>query len=225
MKRLFLILFLAGTVLNLNAQETWQEFQKLAGQKYSAKAYDESLEAISKAVELNLEEEEQDENLFFLATVIAYKADNYEKAAEYADDAISRNFLSKGSKFYQYSATAYKKMEKDSVEESVLRVGLERFPNSKSLKESLVENLLRKGTIHYNTGVENQKLANENLNDEIKYNEYLEKAAEEFTTAKGILEEAYSIKADNEILNKLLTTIYENLETPKDDRLVQAEVE
>ena len=88
MKKLFFILLLAGSILNLNAQETAKEFKKLGIEKYKAKAYAESVEAFDKAVELNNAEGTVDTTLFYYGALSSNKAKNYEKSKRFKRNLI-----------------------------------------------------------------------------------------------------------------------------------------
>ena len=220
MKKLFFLL-LSVSILTVNAQETAKEFKNLGVEKYKAKDYTASLEAFTKAIELNETEGTVDTALFYNAASSAYKSKNYEKLALYADKTIELKYTAKGSKNYLYSAIAYKKLKNDSLEEKILREGLEKYPNSKGLKKKLSTRVLKNGNVYYSNAVDFQTKANANMKDQAKFDGFIEKAMAEFELAKPMFEESYNLNPANETASKLLKIVYDNLKTPDADRLVK----
>jgi len=223
MKRLFLIVLVVIGALNVNAQETVASLTNLGKEKYNAKSYTESLDAFTKAIGLAEAEGSASGELYYLAASTAYKLKDYEKLAAFANKSIELNYTDKGARTYLFSSEAYKKLEKDSLEESVLRAGMKKFPNSKDLKERLVTRLLKNGSDHNNTAVDFQKKANENVADQAKFDEFVNKAKIEFDLAKPILEEAYNLNPEEETVKKLLVTVYDNLAIPAEQRLYKVQ--
>jgi len=221
MKRLVFILFLSVSVLGLNAQETVKSFEKQGVDKYKAQDFAGSLEAFAKALELNTAAGTEDGALYYKACMAAHKAQNYEKLAIYADKTIELNYIDKGSKTYLYSAIAYKELGNAQKEEAVLKAGLAKYADDADLKPKLVTRVLKNGNEHYDKAIEFQKLANENVKVQAKFDEFVAKAKEEFLLAKPFFEESYKLNPAFETTQTLLKAVYNNLQTPDTERLVE----
>jgi len=221
MKRLLFVLFLTISVLGLNAQETVKDFEKIGVEKFKAKDYAGSLEAFVKALDLNTLAGTEDGALYFKACQAALKAENYEKLAIYADKTIELNYIDKGSKTYLYSAIAYKELGNAEKEEAALKSGLAKYADDADLKAKLATRILKNGNEHYDKAVEFQKLANENMKVQAKFDEFVAKAKEEFILAKPFFEESYKLNPTFEATQTLLKAVYNNLQTPDAERLVK----
>jgi len=221
MKRLLFVLFLTISVLGLNAQETVKDFEKIGVEKFKAKDYAGSLEAFVKALDLNTVAGTEDGALYFKACQAALKAENYEKLAIYADKTIELNYIDKGSKTYLYSAIAYKELGNAEKEEAALKSGLAKYADDADLKAKLATRILKNGNEHYDKAVEFQKLANENMKVQAKFDEFVAKAKEEFILAKPFFEESYKLNPTFEATQTLLKAVYNNLQTPDAERLVK----
>lgn len=225
MKKLFLVLFLSISILGVQAQETVKDFEKAGVEKYKLKDYAGSLEAFTKAIELNTAAGTEDGALYYKACMAAYKAENYEKLALYADKAIGLNYVEKGSKTFAYSSLAHKQLGNAAKEEEVLRAGLAKYPADADLKNDLATRLLKNGIAFYDKAVDFQKQANENVADPAKFDEFVVKANAEFQVSKPILEEGYKLNPTNEQIlasyKSALKNIYDNLKTPDNERLVK----
>jgi hypothetical protein len=221
MKRLLFVLFLTISVLGLNAQETVKDFEKIGVEKFKAKDYAGSIEAFVKALDLNTVAGTEDGALYFKACQAALKAENYEKLAIYADKTIELNYIDKGSKTYLYSAIAYKELGNAEKEEAALKSGLAKYADDADLKAKLATRILKNGNEHYDKAVEFQKLANENMKVQAKFDEFVAKAKEEFILAKPFFEESYKLNPTFEATQTLLKAVYNNLQTPDAERLVK----
>jgi len=216
---------------NLSAQDVAPEDLINQGNaSYQAKDYKAAFEAYSKALPLYEAKGAPDKNVyystFYNAAASAQKANMDDEAIPYYEKAIEYGY--KEAVPYRKLADIYNGKKDLTKMESVLKEGLEKYPDNSSLKKALSICLTKQASAFYKKGAKIKSDANASglsQTDADAYNAEIEKSDAEFKKALPIIEKAYQYDSKNKNALKILSNIYTALEREDDAAKIKAELD
>lgn len=200
MKKIFAVLCLMLSVVTLNAQDV-VKFKNAGYEALKAKKYSVALENFEKAFVADAERMGKENNTIYNMGTCAYKIKDYDKAIKYFTTCFEKGF--KGEKAIRYIAYSNKKQKNAEGYVASLQKGLEKYPNSISLKKSLAKHYLLDANKTYSKGIKvlteaNQKVAAKAFDTNApQYKAAQAKAVASFKEALPACEKSLEINPDN----------------------------
>lgn len=214
MKRFFVIVvFCISAVGFINAQDA-VTLKNEGNDALRSKKYAEALEKFEKSLAA-WDDSDADNQMIYNTGYCAFKTKNYNKAIKYFNQSISAGY--KAENAIRYKAFSYSKLSDTDSYLKTLEEGINKYPNSKSIKTDLTKFYNKKALKHYNKGAEILKAAATDVSagkyktTDDAYLAEIDKAKKEFKAAIPFLDKAQKYSPNDATAKKIRKGCEDNL--------------